>query len=501
MATGLESLIRAMRRGAVLLCGLFLLAAPARAQEPVWSDRAVDSLVYALSEAWTHGLDPRDYGDPARLSALEAGAERDRIASDTFRAYASDLAFGRVDPRRLDPDWTAAVVDQDIEAWLARAIESEAAHEALESLAPGHPDYQALREELIYRLTLPESPVVVPEGPPLARGDRGPRVDALRARLHQLGLLEAPGRRGAAFDARLETALMRFQARLRLAADGRLGADTLAELNTPAEWRIDQLRANLERWRWLTHDLGERHVRVNIADYRLESWSGGAPVREHEIQIGAGYSRTPVFSDTMRYIEINPVWYAGAGLGSSLMNQMRYRPATALSDGYRLVSLDTGGVVSPYEADWARGRYRLIQLPGPSNAMGEVKFMFPNRHNVYIHDTPHRAAFADAQRDNSAGCVRVKDPGDLAWWVLEEEPGWTRLRLQEVMATDETTRVWLDRPIPVHILYFTAVADRFGGVRFVHDVYDRDRALVAALDGRYREPAPAVPGPATAALD
>ena len=156
--------------------------------------------------------------------------------------------------------------------------------------------------------------------------------------------------------------------------------------------------------------------------------------------------------------------------------------AAALANGYRLVDLDTGRQVDPYQADWANRRYRAIQLPGPNNAMGEVKFMFPNRHNVYIHDTPHRALFANSQRDESAGCVRVQDPTDLAWWVLDGEPGWDRARLDAVMATDDTTRVWLDDPIPVHILYFTAVADRFGEVRFVHDVYQRDAALIAALE-------------------
>lgn len=501
MVQGGRTSVAGRRIVLVLLAGIACLTAPARADNPVWTDRAVDSLAYAISEAWTHGLDPDEYGDRQRLARLIPGPTRDALASEMFRAYGSDLAFGRVDPRRLDADWTAPVHDQDIEAWLERAAQSQAVHEALEALAPQHPDYQALRRELIYRLALGETPIEVPAGPALSRGDRGPRVDALRARLHQLGLLETPGRRGAQFDSRLESALMRFQARLKLAADGRLGAATLDELNAGPDWRIAQLKANLERWRWLTHDLGQRHVRVNIADYRLEAWSEGAPVRAHEIMIGQQYSRTPVFSETMSYIEINPVWYAGGGLGASYMRQLRYDPASALAGGYRLVDLATGSVVNPYEADWSNRGYRAIQLPGPENAMGEVKFMFPNRHNVYIHDTPHRELFANVQRDDSAGCVRVQDPADLAWWVLETEPGWTRLDLEAVMATDETTRVWLDHPIPVHILYFTAVADRFGQVRFVHDVYDRDAALIAALEGRYPGREGEVPASGAPALD
>lgn len=492
MAFVIAILTGRFRLAAMLLAAVAVsvTAAPARALDPVWNDRAVESLAHALSDAWTHGLDPADYGNLTRLRTLIPGAERDAVASDMFRAYAHDLAFGRVDPRTLDEDWTAPIIDQDIEAWLDRAAGSTRVHEALEALAPSHPDYQALRRELVYRSAVAEAPVQIAPGPAVGHGDTGARVDALRARLHQLGLLESPGRRGAVFDARLESALMRFQGRHRLAADGRLGDATRAELNASADWRAAQLKANLERWRWLTDDLGARHVRVNIADYRLESWQDGELVRAHEVMIGQQYSRTPVFSETMSYIEINPVWYAGGGLGASYMRQLRYQPATALANGYRLVDLDTGRTVDPYQADWANRRYRAIQLPGPNNAMGEVKFMFPNRHNVYIHDTPHRALFANSQRDDSAGCVRVQDPVDLAWWVLESETGWSRSRLEAVMATDDTTRVWLDHPIPVHILYFTAVADRFGAVRFVHDVYDRDAALVAALDGDY----PAGPG-------
>lgn len=493
--------VAGLRTVLVVLAILPGLTPAARADDPVWGDRAVDSLAYALSEAWTHGLDPDNYGDRDQLTRLIPGSMRDSLASDMFRAYARDLAFGRVDPRRLDADWTAPVHDQDIEAWLTRAVRSEAVHEALEALAPNHPDYLALREELIYRLAVSDRPIPVPDGPRLSRGDRGPRVDALRARLHQLGLLESPGPHGQVFDSRLESALMRFQARFKLAADGRLGPATLEELNAAPDRRIDQLKANLERWRWLTHELGERHIRVNIADYRLEVWSGGVPVRSHEVMIGQQYSRTPVFSETMSYIEINPVWYAGGGRSASYMRQLRHDPAAALAEGYRLVDLQTGTVVDPYQADWQNRGYRAIQLPGPNNAMGEVKFMFPNRHNVYIHDTPHRALFANVQRDDSAGCIRVQDPADLAWWVLETEPGWTRLDLEAVMATDQTTRVWLDQPIPVHILYFTAVADRFGQVRFVHDVYGRDDAVIAALEGRYPQRGPGDSPSSAPALD
>lgn len=472
-----------MRLAAIILC--LLIAAPAYAQgarNAPWSDAEIAALGDALAEAWTHGLDPADYPDPAVLRALPAGRERDRAARSAWFAYAEDLAFGRVDPRSLNEDWTATVRDQDLMTVYARAREEGAIYESFEALAPAHPDYAALRAELVRRVTLPAPNAPIPGGPALGVGDQGPRVDALRARLYELGLLTDPGRPGEAFDARLESALMRFQARRNLDADGRAGASTIAELNAGEDRRINQLRANLERWRWVAADLGDRHIRVNIADYRLEAWSGGRIERVHDAQIGTRYASTPVFSEDMSIIEINPWWLTPGGLGSRWVETFRRNPAYAYSQGYHLVDLDTGRTVDAYSVDWTGRRFRVMQEPGPNNSMGQVKFLFPNVHNVYIHDTPHREVFTLSRRDDSAGCVRVRDPRALAVWALAGE-GWTPDRVHAAFDGERTVRVRLQNEIPVHILYFTAVTDDRGAVRFVHDVYGRDAPLIAALDG------------------
>lgn len=473
----------------VSVLGLSAMTQPS-GRAPDWSDAAVESLIFAVSEAWTHGLDPEDYVTASRLRALPDGEERNVLATDLFLSYGADLAFGKVDPRLIDEDWTAPVEDQDLSIWLRSATRSGEVYEALEALAPQHPDYQALREELIYRTTLSEQPITVPEGELIRKGDTGARVDALRARLHQMGYLERLDPPGTEFDGLLETAVLRFQARHNLAADGIVSAQTLFELNAPTDWRLAQLRANLERWRWLTHDLGARHIRVNLADYRLEAWEDGQLQRTHTTQIGRGYTRTPVFSESMSFLELNPVWYAPYRLGRPWVRTFQSNPQHALDNGYRLVDNYTGRQIHHSQADWTNGSYRVIQYPGPNNAMGEVKFMFPNRHNVYIHDTPHRDNFFNTQRAASSGCVRVADPIDLAWWILEDEPGWTRQRLDRVVNTNEITRVPLNARIPVHILYFTAITDEFGEVRFVHDVYQRDTTLISALDGTLALTAP-----------
>jgi len=452
-----------------------------RAWTTRWSDAEIEQLGYAMSEAWTHGLDPANYPSPAVLRDLPYGADRDRLARAVWFELAEDLAFGVVDPRALNADWTAPVHDQDLMTLYAQAREGRGVYDSLAALAPSHPDYHALRAELVRRTTLLEAPIQVPFGDEvLGLGDVGPRVDALRARLSQLGLYSGAITPDAAFDQRLQSALMRFQTRHNLAADGEAGAASLRELNAGETRRLDQIRANLERWRWLPSELGRRHIRVNIADYRLETWQDNAPVRTHEVMIGQRYSRTPVFSEAMSIVEINPYWLTPTSLGARWLRAFRSSPGYALSQGYRLVDLDTGARVNPYEADWANRRYRVIQVPGDNNAMGRVKFLFPNVHNVYIHDTPHRDLFANAQRDDSSGCVRVQDPEGLAVWVLQGE-GWSPEAVHAAFDSGRTRRVRLSDTIPVHILYFTVVTDEIGRIRFVHDVYDRDARLIAAL--------------------
>ncbi len=472
-------------RFVISLIVLVCLAGPAMAQgarSAPWSDGELRALGEALAEAWTHGLDPGDYPDPAALRALPPGDQRDRAARAAWFSYAEDLAFGRVDPRSLNEDWTTPVRDHDLMTVYARARESGDIHASFEALAPAHPDYAALRAELIRRVTLPAPSAPIPPGGRLSRGEAGARVDALRARLHEVGLLADPGRPGAAFDGALEAALIRFQARRNLASDGVAGPSTIAELNAGEDRRIGQLRANLERWRWLPADLGQRHVRVNIADYRLEAWRDGEIERVHDAQIGTRYASTPVFSENMSIVEINPWWLTPGGLGSRWVETFRRNPAYAYSQGYHLVDLDTGNRVDAYSVDWTGRRFRVVQEPGPNNAMGQVKFLFPNVHNVYIHDTPHREVFTLSRRDDSAGCVRVRDPRALAIWALDGE-GWTPERVHAAFDGGRTVRVRLRNEIPVHMLYFTAVTDARGDVRFIHDVYGRDPALIDALDG------------------
>ena len=456
------------------------LTAGAHAQD--WTDAGARQIADAVAESWTHGLRPSDYGDAETLRAMPAGPERDAAAERAFLDLAEDLAYGRVDPAALNPDWDSPARDRDLDALMTRALDEGRVAAVLEALAPNDDAYQALRKELVYIRAISAGLIAVEPGDTLQPGDAGPRVDALRLRLTQEGLLEEPAEPGAPYDEALAEAVAAFQARHNLNDDGTAGADTLALLAAGPDAEIDALRANLERWRWFSREPGDKHIRVNLADYRLQAWRDGQVEREHRAMIGSAYNHTPVFSEDMSYLELNPVWYTPERLGRPWLSTFRSNPAAALNAGFRLVDARTGRRVDPYSANWSYGGYRVIQMPGPNNALGTVKFMFPNPHDIYIHDTTQRAGFDAVQRDESAGCVRVEHPRDLAWWILADEPGWVRSRMEAAFDAGRTRRIDLETPVPVHILYFTAVPDA-DGVRFIHDVYDRDAALIAALDG------------------
>lgn len=448
-------------------------------------------LVRAVREARSHGLDPADYHLEALETADPARADRDtdELATDAYLTLAAHLLAGRLDPVTIEPDWTAARRGRDLAAYLQSALAHDAVFESLEALAPAQPGYQLLREALARYETLAAEGgwPGIDAGPTLRPGERSARVAQLRARLAATGDIEAESADPELFDESLAGAVRTFQQRASLDPDGVVGALTLRQLNiTPGE-RIAQIRANLERWRWLPEDLGRRHIRVNIADFRLEARADGQVEREHDVIVGRLYRKTPVFSANMTYFVLNPWWETPPSLAvRDKLPAFRQNPDEVNRLGFQVIDRQ-GQLVDPATIDWANVPaqnfpYRLRQAPGPLNALGEVKFMFPNVHNVYLHDTPTRGLFARTRRDFSSGCVRVQDWQGLAGWIAAETPDWTPERIAATTASDQETRVSLARPIPVHILYWTAVPDPATGVRFVDDLYDRDPALLAALD-------------------
>jgi murein L,D-transpeptidase YcbB/YkuD len=479
---------------------------------PAWLDdrgpsSQADSLLVALGDADREGLRPLDYHtaqiettlatvrahmdrqdlpDPGRVTDLEL------LLTDAFLVYGAHLVAGRVDPERLDAEWRAQRREADLVLLLESALDSTGVRSSLLGLLPADPGYPALRAApLRYRAAAAaDTCPLVPDGPKMERGDRGERVRALRNRLVPLGqLLRGVEGEPDTFDEGLEAAVKQFQQQHGLDVDGVVGRATLGELNVRQVLRVRQIEVNMERWRWLPQDLGPRHVVINIADFSLAAVESGQTVLSMKVVVGKPYRRTPVFSELMTYLVLNPSWEVPPTIAiEDVVPSLRKDPEYLAKQEMRL--LEGWGAdereLDPKAIDWShvtRGNlhYRFRQRPGPGNPLGKIKFMFPNRFHVYLHDTPSRQLFARADRSFSSGCIRVERAVDRAEYVLRGDRRWTRLRLTRALAGGVEQTVLLPEPIPLHLLYWTAWVDDQGVVQFRRDVYGRDKLLDAAL--------------------
>lgn len=481
----------------------------ARDYKPIWLEkrrlnpRAASALaLYRIADR--EGLSPSDYLDglPAADAALANAAESahvELLMSDTLLRYLNDLRNGRAVPSELDPDLFVANPAIDRRAALEAAATTSDLRAIAAAHTPANPVYRNLRESLAAYRRVQEnggwSPV--PGGPKLARAEtaeaHGPevaaRVVALRARLAAtLDLLE-PGAPAGTFDEGLHRAVIVFQKRHGLDPDGVVGPATLAALNVPVEARIVQIALNMERWRWMPDELGARHVLVNIAAFSLQAVENGSIRKEMRVVAGKQYRRTPIFSDSIKYLEINPFWHVPPKIAvDDILPKIIADPAYLETSGYTVLD-GWGANAQPVPAssiDWTSARtgrfpYKLRQNPGPQNALGSIKFMFPNKHDVYLHDSPARELFGRSLRAFSSGCIRVERPVDLAEFVLAGQPEGTRASIEAAIAGKSTKIVRLTTPVPVHLTYFTAWTSEDGTVQFRNDVYERDSALAAAL--------------------
>ncbi len=472
---------------------------------PIWSrGRALEphalELLAAVAAAADEGLEPATYlADPAqaRLAALAAAGEdepgripalakADLLLTRVYLAYAEHLLMGRIDPRQAGLKWRTEPRRLDLTGSLKQAVNGDGVAAALSALAPPHPGYAKLRRTLADYRALQASggwPQVPADGP----AENPAALSLLRARLAATGDLAAEASTGApVLDSPLEEAVRRFQRRHGLPATGRVDAETLAQLNVPIEERIRQIEWNLERWRWLPESLGERYLAVNIPDFSLQVVEAGVAVESFRVVVGKTRQQTPVFSDVMTYLELNPYWNVPAGiLRNEILPAVRKDPDYLAKEGMEVLAGwgEETAALSPEEVDWSSlhpGKIRVRQRPGGKNALGRIKFVFPNHFDVYIHDTPATKYFARTERALSHGCVRVDRPVDLAARLLGSDPAWSRERIAKAVTTGERKVVRLPQPVPVHLLYWTAWVDDGGELQFRQDLYGGDLAMERA---------------------
>ena len=502
----------------LLLCGWLALSVPAAAApaDSVWLDAsgrpnasARDAL-RLLADAGADGLSPRDYlaaelGAQAAAAAAAPGAARslqpafELDLSAAMRRYLHDLNLGRVDARTLGlPVARSSAAAPDFAAVLMAGVAAGRLPEVAAELRPRLGQYAKLREALArYRVLAADGSLAHPPFAAAAKRGQSYRDGvALHRLLVALADLPADAPLATAGDdATLAAGVSRFQDRHGLSVDGVLGRSTLAALNVPLAYRVQQLEWALERLRWLP-DLSKRaFIGINIPMFRLWAWDPDTPDRatiSMKVVVGrAMKTQTPVLFEEMLYLVFRPYWNVPRSI---VLNEIL--PTLASDPGYLAhndMELVRGGgddakAVTTSDANLAglrQGDLRLRQRPGPKNSLGRVKFIFPNDANVYFHDTPSPQLFSRERRDFSHGCVRVDDPLALALWLLKDQPDWSRDHIQAAMAGAPSRRVDLTRPLPVILFYMTAMvmpADE--ALNFADDIYAHDARLARALADR-----------------
>jgi murein L,D-transpeptidase YcbB/YkuD len=478
-----------------------------RSFDLAWRDGANRAaLLAAIAASPNDGLNPKDFHVEVierlwdQLSAAPDDqalrADLDIVLTEALVRLGYQLFYGKLDPERLDADWNFAkpLLARDPVHAVASALQPGALAPFLSSLRLEHPYYLTLKAALRNYREIESTggwPVVL-EGPSLKPGVTGGRVGGLRRRLAASGHYDGTGTTNPdLYDQTLEAAVREFQDRHGLTIDGVVGPATLAELNVPVEARIDQIRANMERARWVLRSLGEDFIIVNIAGFYARVVRGGDVAWQTRAIVGKPYRKTPVFTAEMSYLVFNPTWTVPPTiLREDILPKAEADPNYLTERNFQLVNSD-GEVIDPLAVDWSKVTsngfpYQIVQGPGPNNALGLVKFMFPNKHFVYLHDTPSRAYFKSSQRTFSSGCIRVDRPFELVQLLLADQPGWNQQSVAATIQAGETKTVHFKQPWPVLLLYWTVDPDPGGDVRFYRDIYERDTEIIDALDSEFR---------------
>jgi len=467
-----------------------------------WTEDAATTLLGAIDESATDGLDPNDYHRAALLAMREQVksdapdstlADYDLLLTDALIRLAYHHLFGKVDIAALDSNWNLSreIHDLDPAAALEGAITGGDLADEIASLKPKSVLYHRLKTALAEYRAIAERGgwPAVPAGETLKPGAEDPRLPVLRQRLLAEGDLAADAPVEATYADSLVAAVGRFQTRHGLAADGVIGPGTLAAMNVPVAERIDQLRINLERCRWVVREAQEGFVVTNVAAFQVFLFENGKIRWQSRCQVGKEARQTPIFGAEIRYVELNPTWTVPPTIFAKDTLPAVRRDPDYLAERHLRVIDASGKEIPASQINWATTTprnfpYMLRQDPGPHCALGRVKFVSPNEHAVYMHDTPSQELFASDQRAFSSGCIRVEHPLELARLLIDDSK-WTAEAIDATVATEKTTPILLEKPVPVYFLYFTATADHEGRPHFFRDLYGRDPRVLAGLEQEF----------------
>ena len=462
-----------------------------------------------LTLAFEEGLDPDDYhvydllelqskiyNNKSYINIFEL-IELDLLLSGAFLTYAWHIENGRIDPGEKDWRWAFDLPTEPVAARLSQALQNNNLKQELEALLPHHDQYEALKKGLeeLRAIAHKGGWPLLPSNLRLRHGDSSEYVPLLRERLiasNDLRNLWKNKLNNPEFDEQLQEALAQFQRRHGLEEDGILGKETLSMLNTPVEEMINIIEINLERLRWLPNNMknAKNYLLVNLPEYKLKVYENNKQVWDMRIIVGKSYKHaTPILHDELEYLVFSPTWGVPKKIiRNEIMPMVKRDPGFLQRNGYQLYVKGRSGPVDPNTINWDDGDDNLsvIQSPGPGNALGLVKFIMPNKYNIYLHDTPNDYLFNRTKRDFSHGCIRLEKPRELAEYLLRDNKEWDNNRIGEYMFKGHSSTVWLDEPVPVYIMYQTAFMDNDGMINFREDIYDHDKNQTKMLAARVR---------------
>ena len=465
--------------------------------EPLWVEAGkpsaqLDNLVETLKAADQEGLTPANY-HLKQLEALksEAGifsdaarvAEFDQLATAAYLLYASHLYNGSLGTNQLGANWHIQPKSLPLAQYLNQALQNKDIQPSLVKLATVNPAFALLKKELA------NLKVIAAKGgwPVLTQSPTGQPVQSLQNRLILSGDLDSTSANKHPEQA-LTQAIQKFQKRHGMLVTGKVDERTFAALNIPVEKRIQQVVLNLERMRMQPRRAGETVIKVNIPDYKLQVWEENKPVMEANVVIGKTEFATPIFEDSLESIVFSPEWNVPNQIATEeILPNLQKNPGYLQKNNFEVYDSYSANAkpINPYAVNWnsvspEKFKYRFVQKANKKNALGAVKFLFPNAHNIYIHDTPAKHLFKENKRAYSHGCVRLENPGKLAARLLKKDTDWTETKIQERMGLTESTKVALKKAVKVEIMYLTAFVQD-GHLQFRDDVYGYDQAQLQTL--------------------